>query len=506
MNYRYFFACAGALVSIATLAACGGGSVGQPQATPNPTPTPTVAPIPSQSPYTSTAVQVVPNVSPAASGQPAATPAPVPLPTGGGVTPVLELPASEYAGDEQITAVLQNTAPSSIPALNLKRAPAAVRHVLSTDSEVSILFLELFWGSPDTLVSQPGFTFTLPQADIVSGVGYYLAFYDPTRPSLGWQYDYEGPASVSGTKLTFTGGSSAFTIQADVAYWYTLIAVPTSATQPTPAPSTAPSTAPTASPPPATNPGASMTMTFDDEFNGTPGPVDNTKWTSNVGPANVNGELEYDANVTNPSGANYAPQYALVNGSGDLVITESPGNPYNATCSVQACQYVSARLNTSKTFNSQVYGYYEIRAQVPSAVGSSSAFWLEGLTSENVDGEIDSMESIGSAPNTVFGAIHGPGFDGEGGPLTFSYTPGPNLTQGFHVYGMLWQPNSVTYYIDNVAYATVTPSTIPAGGTWIFTNPLYVVLDVSAGGVFAGSTSTFTTPTTMVVDYVHVYH
>lgn len=502
------------LVVASALAACGGGGVGvaphsgaTPTTAPTATATPTSLPIPSASPYSVTQQQVgVPIATAPPSGQPTAAPVPVSLANNGtGTAATLQMPPAQSPGTESITATLQDTAPASIPVLDLKRAAQAIRRTQATGNAVPLVYLALYWASPITFLTTPGFSLVVPQADIVSGASYYLALYDPTRPSLGWQYGFEGPATVSGTTLNFTGGSSAFSFAPDVQYWFAAIAIPQSVGAPTPAPSIAPTSVPTQSPPPPQSPSSGMTLVFDDEFTGAANaPVDTTKWTDDTGPWSENQELEYYANVTNPSAPNYAPQYAEQDGNGHLVITANAGNPFNATCSYGPCQYVSARLTTRGLF-SQTYGYFEARIQVPAGQGLWPAFWMTTPSGAN-EGEIDPMEIIGSDPSTVFGALHGPGFDTTG-PLTVEYTvPNVVLSQGFHSYGVLWTASSIGYYFDNALYATVTPSTIPTGGTWVFNQPFYLVLNLAVGGDFPGAPNASTSfPATMLVDYVHVY-
>jgi beta-glucanase (GH16 family) len=429
------------------------------------------------------------------------------MPAAGGFTPVLELPVAMAAGSEQISASLQNAAPAGLPALNLRRAAASGRHVAANVTATPLVYLSLFWTSPITFVTQPGFTFTVPSADIVSGVNYYLGIYDPTRPSLGWQYGWEGPASVSGSTLTFSGGSSSYTFAADLTYWIALIAVPPTAAQPTPAPSITPEAVPTQTPPPATSPASNLTLSFDDEFNGTPGPVDTTKWTDDTGPATENNELEYYANVTSPSSPNYSDQYAAIDGNGNLIITAIAGNPFNATCSYGPCQYTSARLKTQGLF-SQTYGYYEARIKVPAGQGLWPAFWLNGVTgTPPANGEIDVFESIGSAPSTVYGAVHGPGYSVPASvTVDYTFPNGTLLSSDYHIYGLMWRQNSLQYYVDNVLYATITPASLPSGATWVFNQPFYVLLDLAVGGSFPGSPNAATSfPAQLYVDYVHVY-
>jgi len=186
---------------------------------------------------------------------------------------VLYLPAAISGGNVQITATLQNSMPSGLPALSFKRAPAAFgrapaafRRVAAASGATGITFLGLYWAAPITLSTLPSFTFALPSADIFSGVDYYLAIYDPSRPSLGWEEGWEGPATVSGTTLTFSGGSSQYTFAGSLTYWLAVFAVPQSAAQPTPAPSIAPTTVPTQAPP-----AVSQAATQSDAFVGSVG-------------------------------------------------------------------------------------------------------------------------------------------------------------------------------------------------------------------------------------------
>jgi beta-glucanase (GH16 family) len=505
MNVRKVVGIGFMLLVAAGFAACGGGSVSVPPS-PVATASPTPVPIPSSSPFSVTQQQLgVPIATAPPSG---ATPSPVPVPlaNANGIAAMLDMPPANSAGTESITATVQNTAPTSVPVLDLKRAAQALRRTQQTIPAVAVVYLGLYWGSPITFLATPGFSIAVPAADIVPNTSYYLAMYDPTRPSLGWQYGFEGPATVVGTTLNFTGSTSAFSFAADVQYWLAVIALPQSVS-PTPAPSVAPTSVPTTTPPPPSSPGAGLTMTFDDEFNGAAGtPVNTANWTDDTGPWSQNQELEYYANVTNSSAPNYAPQYAEQDGNGHLVITANSGNPFSATCSYGPCQYVSARLTTRGIF-SQTYGYFEARIQIPPGQGLWPAFWLTDGTNATSGGEIDAMETIGSSPATVFGALHGPGFNTTG-PLTVEFTEpsGVPLSSGFHVYGVLWSATSIQYYLDNALYATVTPSTIPAGGTWVFNQPFYLVLNLAVGGDFPGSPNGSTPfPATMIVDYVHGY-
>jgi hypothetical protein len=215
-------------------------------------PAPFVAPTPIVVPSTTPAavVQQIPVTLPAATA--GATPQPVPLPAVAGYTPTMLLPLPQAATNSQLTVDVSNVAFSSSPPLSLTRFVQSVRRAaLPTDAAV-LLYLQIYSSATIVLPTAPGFGIVIPSADVFSGGNYYLALYDPTRPSLGWQYDFEGPGILSGTTLTFATNTNPFTLEAGLIYYFALFVIPQNSGQPTPAPSTAPTSVPTQSPPPVT--------------------------------------------------------------------------------------------------------------------------------------------------------------------------------------------------------------------------------------------------------------
>jgi beta-glucanase (GH16 family) len=117
------------------------------------------------------------------------------------------------------------------------------------------------------------------------------------------------------------------------------------------------------------------------------------------------------------------------------------------------------------------------------------------------------MENIGSEPSTVHGSAHGPGYAGPT-PVGASFTL-PNrqrFADDFHIFAVEWEPNVIRYYVDANLYRTITPASLPAGATWVFDHPFFLMLNVAVGGYWPGSPdSTSVFPQTMLVDYVRVY-
>ncbi|HUC53358.1 MAG TPA: glycoside hydrolase family 16 protein [Candidatus Cybelea sp.] len=258
------------------------------------------------------------------------------------------------------------------------------------------------------------------------------------------------------------------------------------------------SATPMQSPPPP----AGYTLAWSDEFNGADGTSpDSSKWTYDTGGSGWgNNELECYTNLT---------QNAQMKG-GNLVIT-AMHQPAYACSDGTTRDYTSARLKTEGLFN-QAYGRFEARIKIPAGQGMWPAFWMLGNNIGSVGwpkcGEIDIMENVGKEPGTVHGSLHGPSTSGptSDATLSFSLPAGQNFADSFHLYAIEWQPGLVSFFVDSNLYATFRQSQWPAGGTWVFDHPFFIILNVAVGGSWPGSPdSTTIFPQQMLVDYVRAY-
>ena len=191
---------------------------------------------------------------------------------------------------------------------------------------------------------------------------------------------------------------------------------------------------------------------------------------------------------------------SALDGRGNLVITarrEADGS------------YSSARLKSEGTYSAQ-YGRVEARIRIPRGQGIWPAFWMLGADIGQVGwpacGEIDVMENVGYEPAVVHGTVHGPGYSGAQG-ISAAYTnpSGAAFADDFHVYGVDWRPDSITWTVDGVAYRTVTRADV-GSNPWVFDKPFFVVLNVAVGGSWPGSPDASTRfPQQMTVDWLRVY-
>jgi beta-glucanase (GH16 family) len=221
---------------------------------------------------------------------------------------------------------------------------------------------------------------------------------------------------------------------------------------------------------------------------------DATKWGYDMGGGGWgNNELQYYTDRT---------QNARIEG-GQLVI-EARAEKFEER------NHTSARLLT-KNKASWTYGRIEARIKIPRGQGIWPAFWMLGANIDAVQwpdcGEIDIMENIGSVPSRVHGTVHGPGYSGGSG-IGGSYVlpDGAALADDFHIYAIEREHNRIRWFIDGQQYFTLTPANLPAGLSWVFNAPQFLILNVAVGGNWPGNPDSSTVfPQRMTVDYVRVY-
>ncbi len=231
-----------------------------------------------------------------------------------------------------------------------------------------------------------------------------------------------------------------------------------------------------------------------DEFEGPAGQLpDPERWQFDIGTDWGNLQLEYDTN---------RPENVSLDGEGHLAITareeEYEGQPYTA-----------GRIKTKDLFE-QTRGRFEARIKVPVGQGIWPAFWMLGGDIDEVGwpqcGEIDIMEYRGQEPRVLHGSLHGPGYAGDDA-LTNRHTlaqGGFNL--GFHVFAIEWSESGISWEVDGYNYHNVVPADLPAGTSWVYDHPFFILLNLAVGGRWVGSPDENTEfPQTLLVDWVRVY-
>lgn len=163
-------------------------------------------------------------------------------------------------------------------------------------------------------------------------------------------------------------------------------------------------------------------------------------------------------------------------------------------------EYISGVLTTASSFR-QKYGYFEIRARIPFGTAVWPAFWL--LPDDTSwPPEIDVFEGRGGLPGTLAMTAHWK--DPTTGKLTHCSRDVviPDAQSTFHTYGVLWQEDMLTFYVDRLPVEQIpTPPN--------YVRPMYMLINTAVGskgmrGVGRVDTTT-PDPIDFVIDYVAAY-
>ncbi len=239
-------------------------------------------------------------------------------------------------------------------------------------------------------------------------------------------------------------------------------------------------------------------LVWADEFNYT-GLPDSSKWSYDLGNGcpNIcgwgNNEQQY---YTSMRAENARTE------NGNLIIEAKKEN-------FKDSKYTSARL-ISKNKGDWKYGRIETRAKLPAGRGMWPAIWMLP-TQWNYggwphSGEIDIMENVGYWPDSALSSIHTGAYNHS---INTQKTKGVNrkdLSTAFHVYGMEWTADSISFYIDGLLYH-VFKNEKTGSEAWPFDQEFHLLLNVAVGGNWGGKYGVDDKifPQRMEVDYVRVY-
>jgi beta-glucanase (GH16 family) len=262
------------------------------------------------------------------------------------------------------------------------------------------------------------------------------------------------------------------------------------------------------------------TLIWSDNFAGPAGSAPNpNNWTLQQG-LTSDGAQSYNCLYGQTTdGCNPATPNVYLDGNNHLIIQAlaAAGAPNGVTT---GRLFTTNSANTVDLFSTQ-YGRIEAEMVLPAGSGNQGvwpAFWMLGTNIPAVNwpscGEMDIMEYVGAANETqVYSTLHGQAYADEGLGVRDTLSGG---WSGTHIFGAIWSPNQISFYVDNITniYGTISTADIMAnqswdnGGlsAWPFNNPMFIIFDLNMGGPFPGNVSAATTyPQVLQVNYVNVY-
>lgn len=159
-------------------------------------------------------------------------------------------------------------------------------------------------------------------------------------------------------------------------------------------------------------------------------------------------------------------------------------------------QAFASGLLTSYRLFSQRYGYFQMRARFPAGKGLWPAFWLAPIDL-SWPPEIDIVEMRGDRPRRLEVTVHRRGRLRKDDATEFTVVV-PNMTTGYHTYGLLWTPHFIAWYFDGRRVAFTAAKDLRT--------KMYILLDLAVGGDWVGAPDGATHfPATMTVSYVRAF-
>jgi beta-glucanase (GH16 family) len=241
-------------------------------------------------------------------------------------------------------------------------------------------------------------------------------------------------------------------------------------------------------------------LLWQEEFTGVEGSnVNSDFWTPQEGDG-----TEY----TIPGWGNEERQYylndmALLNGSGQLVISATKTNAANYDCYYGDCHWLSSKIVTLDKVGF-LHGRIEVRAKGAKGEGTWPAVWTLGANINEINwpfcGEIDIMELKGSWPGGLWGTAHGPLSAGPGRGGNWSVT-NPSTTEDFHIYAVEWYEDRIDWFVDGKLFYTYED----VDADWVFDSEQYLILNLAMGGHWGGLIDFDLTDSEFTVDYVRYY-
>jgi beta-glucanase (GH16 family) len=209
-----------------------------------------------------------------------------------------------------------------------------------------------------------------------------------------------------------------------------------------------------------------------------------------------------------PGWGNAEKQIYTTSSQNSIVLGDEEGNSVLAIIAKKEPgnnNYSSAKI-TTQGLHSFRFGRVEARIKVPEGKGMWPAFWMMGDNADELDwpgcGEIDVMEVIGNAPSVVNSTVHFTNIDNKHEGDGSAYDAGVNLSDDYHVYRLDWNPESLSFYMDdNLVHEVMIEEDMKE-----FLRSFYLIFNVAVGGNWPGDPDESTVfPQRMLIDWVRVY-
>ncbi len=169
----------------------------------------------------------------------------------------------------------------------------------------------------------------------------------------------------------------------------------------------------------------------------------------------------------------------------------------------------SASINTYGK-KSILYGRIEVKAKLPTGVGTWPAIWMLGENISKIGwpacGEIDIMENVGYEPDVVHANIHTKAYNHIKGTNKGNKITIKKPYENFNVYAVEWFEDHMYFYLNDKLYFSFKNEET-GNDVWPFDKPHYLLINFAVGGAWGGRNGVDESifPQKYYIDYVKVY-
>lgn len=170
----------------------------------------------------------------------------------------------------------------------------------------------------------------------------------------------------------------------------------------------------------------------------------------------------------------------------------------------------AASINTYGN-KSILYGRIEVKAKLPTGVGTWPAIWMLGDvhregTGWPACGEIDIMENVGYEPDIIHANVHTKSYNHVKGTNKGDKITIENPFLDFHVYAIDWFEDHIDFFVDDQKYFTFENEKT-GNDEWPFDKPHYLLINLAIGGGWGGQKGIDDKifPQKYYIDYVKVF-